>query len=130
MHVTPVFAGLLAMLYFFLAFRVIRSRRAARIAFGDGGNTIVLRALRVHGNFSEYVPFALLLMALAELQSVPPWILYLAGSCLTAGRFIHAFGVSQEPEVSRSRTLGMGLTFTALILLAALNLALGIYQTF
>ncbi|MCY6381061.1 MAPEG family protein [Hoeflea prorocentri] len=128
MYVTAFFAGLLAMFYSLLAFRVIRSRRSARIAFGDGGDKATLRAIRVHANFSEYVPFTLLLMALAEWQSVPAWILILMGTMLTTGRFIHAYGVTREPEITGSRTLGMGLTFAALIVLAALNLALGIYQ--
>ena len=38
--VTPIYAGLLALLYVFLSLRVIRMRRGARISFGDGGDTV------------------------------------------------------------------------------------------
>ena len=51
------------------------------------------------------------------------------GLILVAGRLIHAIGVSRQPEVPGSRTLGMGLTFAALIIAAMLNLALGLYQS-
>ncbi|MDA4844127.1 MAPEG family protein [Hoeflea poritis] len=129
MYVTPIFAGGLTLFYVYLAVRVITTRRTARVGLGDGGDTQMLRAIRVHANFAEYVPLGLLLMALAELQSAPPWIAAIIGLILAAGRLIHAYGVSRQPEVPGSRTLGMGLTFTALIIAAMLNLVLGLYQS-
>ena len=71
MSVTPIYAGLLALLFILLSMRVIGTRRAARVALGDGGIPALLRRQRVHGNFAEYAPLALLLMALAELQGLP-----------------------------------------------------------
>ncbi|WP_419912138.1 MAPEG family protein [Hoeflea sp.] len=127
-HVTPIFAGVLTFLYVYLAVRVITTRRTARVGLGDGGNAEMLRGIRVHGNFAEYVPLGLLLMAMAELQGAPSWMVSIIGFILLAGRLIHAYGVSRQPEISGSRTLGMGLTFTALVTAALVNLVLGLYQ--
>jgi uncharacterized membrane protein YecN with MAPEG domain len=36
------------------------------IAIGDAGNPEMLRAMRVHSNFAEYVPLSLLLIYFVE----------------------------------------------------------------
>ena len=123
MSVTPVYAGLLALMFILLSVRVIGMRRAARVALGDGGNPALLLRQRVHGNFAEYVPLALLLMALAELQHLPDWLIHAIGILLLVGRATHAYGVGCEPELPRARVLGMALTFAALGTGAVANLA-------
>jgi uncharacterized membrane protein YecN with MAPEG domain len=109
-------------MFVFLSFRVIGFRRKARIGLGDGGNRSLMRRQRVHGNFAEYAPLVIVLMALAELQGQPIWTIHLIGVCLVAGRLFHAYGVSQEPEMTKLRVAGMVLTFTALISGALSNL--------
>lgn len=125
MSITPVYAGLVALLFVFLSIRVIGARRAARVGLGDGGNRLLLRRQRAHGNCAEYAPLAIVLMALAELQGTPPLLLHVIGIVLIAGRLVHAYGLSQEPEPSLARTLGMALTFAAIIIGALANLGLG-----
>jgi uncharacterized membrane protein YecN with MAPEG domain len=120
--VTPVYAGLLALMFILLSVRVIGMRRSARVALGDGGNPALLRRQRVHGNFAEYAPLALLLMALAELQHLPNWMIHAIGILLLVGRAAHALGVGREPEVPRARILGMALTFAALGAVAVANI--------
>jgi len=66
--VTGLYAGILGIVFFVLSMRVISNRVRARVNLLDGGDEALTRAMRVHGNFAEYVPFALLLMALAEIQ--------------------------------------------------------------
>ena len=122
--ITPIYAGLFALFFVFLSIRVIGMRRVVQVGLGDGGNRVLLRRLRAHGNFAEYVPLALVLMALAELQATPAWTLYVIGTALIIGRLLHAYGVSQEPEQSGLRVVGMALTFTALITAALANLGL------
>ncbi len=112
--IVPFYASLLAPLYFFLAMRVIRMRRQNRIAIGDGNNPLLQRAIRVHANFAEYAPFALLLAAFVELQESSPVVIHLIGSALLVGRVVHAYGVSREKENYKLRILGMGLTFGAI----------------
>ena len=125
MTITPIYAGLATLVFVALSFRVIAQRRASGVTLGDGDDRLLRRRLRVHGNFAEYVPLALLLMALAELQDAAAWLLNLIGLALIAGRLIHAWGVSREPEEIRLRVLGMSLTFAALIAGALTNLGVG-----
>lgn len=125
MSITPIYAGLLTIIFVALSFRVIGARRGARVPLGDGGHRPLLRRQRVHANFAEYVPLGLVLMILAELQGAPRLVLHGLGLALLAGRILHAAGVGREPEPPRFRVVGMGLTFAALISGALLNLAAG-----
>ena len=126
MVVTSIYAGLLAFLFVVLSLRVIGVRRLTRVALGDGSNATLMRRIRVHGNFAEYVPLALLLMALAEAQASPKWTIHALGLVLVIGRAIHAYGVGRAPEVRYCRVVGMAATFVVLIAGAVLNLALAI----
>jgi hypothetical protein len=122
MTITPTYAGLLALLFIALSIRVIGARREAGIALGDGGDRSLQRRQRVHANFAEYVPFALVLMLLAEQRGASASIIHGIGLMLVAGRTIHAVGVSGEPERMAMRVVGMGLTFAALGAGALVNL--------
>lgn len=119
---TPIYAALSAFILIHLSLRVIRTRRSEKIALGDGGNAALLRASRAQANFAEYVPMALLLMGLAELQGAPVLAIHALGLVLLAGRLAHAYGVSQAEEDYRFRTRGMQLTFLVLAAAAVLIL--------
>jgi uncharacterized membrane protein YecN with MAPEG domain len=112
--ITAFYAALLAALFLLLSIRVIGWRRIHRVEIGDGDNRELLRRMRVHANFAEYAPFTLLLMALAESMAPPRPLLHLVGLVLVAGRLLHAYGLSQTPQILRYRVWGMQLTFTAL----------------
>jgi uncharacterized membrane protein YecN with MAPEG domain len=119
MHIVPFYAAILALLFVALSVRTLRLRRRLRIDVGDAGNQAMLRAMRVHSNFAEYVPLSLLVFHFAELRGADPWLLHALGVCLVAGRSSHAYGVSQLEEDYRYRVLGMALTLTPLITAAA-----------
>lgn len=112
--ITGVYAAVLGLFYLALSVRTLRTRRKKQIAVGDGGNTDLLRAIRVHGNFAEYVPFALLLIALLEINGGSRQVIHLLGLALVVGRVSHAYGVSQTKETFAFRVFGMGMTFTAI----------------
>jgi uncharacterized protein len=118
MHITALYAALLVPLFIVLSVRVIRNRRGRKIRIGDGQDAMMLRAMRVHANFAEYVPMSLILMGLAESTGVHPLLLHASGMALIIGRLSHAFGVSQINENLRFRITGMALTFTVLGVLA------------
>lgn len=124
--VTSLYAALLGGLLILLSVRVIGMRRQYRVALGTP-HRLVERAVRAQGNFAEYVPMALLLLGLQEGMGQPAWALHALGTALVAGRVLHAWGISREPEVMRFRVAGMGLTFAVLGVSAAalLGLALG-----
>jgi len=110
MHIVPLYAAILALIFVALSVRTLRMRRRLRIAVGDGGDTALLRAMRVHANFAEYVPLSLLLLAFVEAGGANPTLVHALGTSIVAGRLLHAFGVSQVQERYGFRVLGMVLT--------------------
>ncbi|MEQ9259713.1 MAG: MAPEG family protein [Roseovarius sp.] len=111
LSVSPLYAGLLALLFIALSFRVIFQRIATRQSLGDGGDKALETRIRVQGNFAEYTTFALILLLLVELQGAPLWVVHLLGAALLAGRLAHAWGMSATPMILPLRQGGMVLTF-------------------
>lgn len=112
--VTGIFAAVLGLMFIALSVRTLLTRRRNQVAIGDGGNAELLRAVRVHGNFAEYAPFALLLLALSEINGVSSTAVIVLNTALLLGRCSHAYGVSQVDENYRYRVLGMSLTFLSI----------------
>lgn len=127
-NITALYAGILALLYMVLAIRVIGARRQAQVGLGTGDDPELLRRVRIHGNFAEYVPICLLLMLLLELGGVPAWQVHVAGVLLVAGRMSHAYALSLTSGASIGRVIGMTGAFLVLILggLRAIALGLGV----
>ncbi|MBC7779208.1 MAG: MAPEG family protein [Proteobacteria bacterium] len=128
MLATALYAALLGWMFVYLSVRTLRLRRTLRIGIGDAGNEQMLRAMRVHSNFAEYVPLSLLLIYLAELHGAPSAAVHAVGLCLLAGRASHAVGVSRAPEDYRFRVFGMAMTLTAIIVASAYLLFMQIEQ--
>lgn len=118
MQILPFYASLLALMFVALSLRTIRMRRRKQVAVGDGGNLELLRAMRVHSNFAEYVPISLILLYFVEQQSANPVLIHALCLCLLVGRIIHAIGVRKVRENFRYRVLGMSMTFTVIIVSA------------
>lgn len=128
MPVTAFYAALLAALFVLLSVRVIAQRREAKVEIGPGESRELLRRMRVHANFAEYAPFALVLLALAESLKAPSPLLHLIGLILVSGRYVHAYGLSQNPHNLRLRVWGMTLTFIAIALAGFLCFAFGVFN--
>ena len=122
----PKYACVLAMGMIFLSIRVIRLRRACKVAVGDGGQAVLERAIRVHGNFCEYVPVIIVLLLVLEFQGLQPALLQGLCLLLLAGRVAHAVGVSRTEEDYRFRVAGVAATMTVLATASLLILAGGI----
>ena len=122
--VTALYAGLLGFLLLGLSIGVIRQRRRAQVGVGHGGDERLERWTRIHGNFTEYVPFALALLALIELQGAPSWLLHGLGAALVVGRLAHAQGLAATALVSPGRAIGVLATFSV-IFVASLMALLG-----
>ena len=119
---TPWVASLLAILFVGLSVRVILHRRSVRVALGAGEDRELQRRMRVHANFSEYTPLALILLFLAEIQQGPELFIGAGAALLLLGRLCHAFGVSRTPENFRFRVSGMSMTFTSILFFAVANI--------
>jgi len=124
MMTTALYAALLGLMFVALSINVIAKRRQLMVGLGSNGETNLERRIRVHANFAEYVPFALLLMFLAEHNGLASIYLHLLGIALLVGRLSHAYGVSQLKEPLKFRVFGMILTFSVLILSAVAILLL------
>ena len=65
-RITLLVASLHVLFYLLLSMRVMLHRKALRIGVGTGDDEGLTRRVRVHANFAEYVPLALLLLALLD----------------------------------------------------------------
>ncbi|MDQ3494142.1 MAG: MAPEG family protein [Pseudomonadota bacterium] len=123
MQITPptvslLFAALHALLLIGLSLSVVLQRRSARVGLGDGGDAVLARRIRVQANFIEYVPLALLLLALLELGGLARMWVWAFGSVLLLGRVLHAVGLSGSAGTSKGRLYGTLLTWIGLVAMA------------
>ena len=119
-----LYAGLHALLLIALSWNVVRLRQRHQVGIGTGSVDALERATRVQANFCEYVPLALLVLALIEFGSgVAVWALHLLGAALLAGRIAHAVGLSRTAGASLARVVGTLLTWA--VLLFAAGIAVG-----
>jgi len=118
-HAAALWAGLHLFLLLVLSVLVTRQRRKHRVALGDGGVPELAQAIRAFGNATEYVPTALIGLAVLALAGAPPLLIHLIGVVLFAGRVLHAFGLSRSSEASMPRAIGVLATWIAYIAAAA-----------
>lgn len=122
--VTALYAGLCALLMAALALRVTSRRQQFRIGMGDDNNAALRVAVRAHANAVEYIPIALILLLLAELNGAAASVLHAAGSLFFGGRLAHVWGfVHAGGGYSRLRVAGIASNLVVILALAALNIA-------
>ena len=121
--ITALYAGVLALLLVVLALRVVRLRWKFRVGLGDGGEKAMLRAIRIHGNATEHVPIALLLLLVAELNQTGPTLLHACGAVLVVARVLHALGLGKSAGASWQRAAGTIGTVGVIVVLAAVDVA-------
>ena len=121
--ITALYTGLLALLMVLLALRVVRLRWKFRVGLGDGGERAMTRAIRVHGNATEHVPVALLLLLVAELNRAGPTLLHVCGAVLVVARLLHAVGLGKSAGASWQRAAGTVGTLGVIVVLAAADVA-------
>lgn len=126
--VTSIIAAVLTAIFIKLSFAVIALRRKNKVGLGSGGHEDLERAIRAQGNFAEYMPFGILLIACLELNAAPWWLVLLPGITLIIGRLLHAIGINQPPPDFSKRVLGMKFTFNTLIALVLLNFGWTLYK--
>jgi len=102
------------------AMRVSLRRRAVKVGIGNGGDAVLAQRIRVHANAAEYVPLALLLLLILELNQTQPLLLHVFGCVLIVGRLLHAYGLSSSPALTPGRSVGIVLTWAVIALMALL----------
>ena len=126
--ITALYAGILGFLGLVLASRVVQHRQRHQIALGDEGNDEMQRAMRVFGNFTEYVPMILLLIGFGEMLGASRWLTHGLGASLVIGRLLHAWGLSMSRGTSFGRLIGVTLTWLALLVASAMLIWLALGQ--
>jgi uncharacterized protein len=107
--ISPLFAGFFVLLQIPLTIAVGLYRARTGIQFFDGGDTVLLRRMRAHGNFTETVPITLIAMAAAECSGAPAWLLVAGGGSLVLGRLLH-YATLVRSGFGVGRAAGMVLT--------------------
>lgn len=111
--ISAVTAGILIIGQMGLLFAVVFVRRTVHQSLGDGGNAVLIRATRRHGNYAENAAIFVASLALLEmLGAVRPFVFGLA-ALFIAGRVLHAIGLSMEKTVNPYRVAGVLATVGA-----------------
>jgi len=109
-YATALYAGLLGLMSIVLAFIPGSIRGREQIPVGDGGNKDLLLAMRRHANFTEFVPLALVLLAVLELNGVSKLAIHCLGAGLVVSRICHAVGLKADSIEGVGRAVGAGGT--------------------
>jgi uncharacterized protein len=114
--ITLLIAAVMGLLNLWLGIRVSQVRVARKVMIGDGAVPEMVSRGRAHANFNEYVPIALILMLLIELNVGASLYLWAIGLALVIGRVLHPFGMDR-PAPNPLRLGGMMLTWAAIAVL-------------
>ncbi|WP_338364472.1 MAPEG family protein [uncultured Pseudoalteromonas sp.] len=118
--IVSTYAALLAFYFIYLSYNVIKIRRSEQVSLGDNANPQLQRAIRAHANFMEYVPFAVILLFLAEYQGLASHYCNLLCGALLVGRVFHNLGIVENNL--KYRQIGTIATFLVIIISALLLL--------
>lgn len=124
---TAMFSAVLALVYAGLTFWVMLSRGSKGALQGDGGDEALQKRIRAHGNFSEYVPLALLVIGFYEGGGGSHGLVLALLWLLLIGRLLHPFGLFAQPNSAAMfacRGGGMLATLLAFVV-AAVALLIG-----
>ena len=125
MFVTPLYAGILVLWFVVLSVRVVDIRRRG-ISFGDNGDRSITPVVRAQGNFAEYVPLALLMLAFLEANRFSIYWLHALGVALVVARLSHGLALSFSWQRRAGRVTGAALTFIVLVVEAVQCIYIGI----
>lgn len=126
--VTLLFTGLHGLILLGLVMPIVRLRRGRRVGLGDGGDRELLRRIRAHANFIEYVPILLVLLTLLEIGGLDRRVVATLGTMLIVGRLLHARGLSRSEGKSFGRMWGTLLTWSVLVIGSSLAIWLAVHQ--
>lgn len=122
---TAFYAALLALLYAGLTTWVVAGRLTSDVLHGDGNDDALRKRIRSHGNFAEYVPLILLLIAFLEAEGSGQGIIHTLLAILLVARLLHPIGmVAPKDSVQQFACRGGGIIATLLVMVFAAILLL------
>jgi uncharacterized membrane protein YecN with MAPEG domain len=117
--ITALYAGILMIFALALSFYAgsFRGKSGISVLFGEPANMDLAERIRIHQNFLEYVPMAIILMGILETNGGNATFLHVFGVVLIVARIAHAIGLKHDNMAHPGRAIGAG--GTALISLVA-----------
>lgn len=117
-EISSLYAAILGLLFVPFTLYVGMYRAQKRISLLDGGDKVLLRRIRAHGNFTETVPIALIVLVLMELSGASGTWLHTLGTILVLSRVLHYVTIASNPANTAPRVAGIVGTL-AMILAAS-----------
>ena len=110
--ITALYAGILTIFALVLSARAggFRGKSGVSVLYGDPLNMELAERVRVHQNFLEYVPMAIIVMGLLEANGGNSTFLHIFGLVLIVARIAHAVGLKHDNMGHPGRTIGAGGT--------------------
>ena len=93
LQIAPLYAAILAVIFLVYTMRVIKARSAAGLSILHGDDMDLALKVRIHANFAEFVPIALIVLMLAEMSGGNGLAVHIAGAMLVASRIFIPFGM-------------------------------------
>ena len=124
LSITALYAGIMMIFALALSFKAggFRGSTGISVLFGDPVNMELAERVRIHQNFLEYVPMAIILMGILEINGGNATFLHVFGVVLIISRIAHAIGLKHDNMGHPGRFIGAG--GTALMSMAAAVYAL------
>ncbi len=115
--ISVLFTIIFIIFYLVLTIFTIKIRKSTRIAYGDGNNKRLIRAIRAHGNFFEFTVFFIISSFLLEALDADAIYLLVVNILFVLGRVSHAYSMFKEKL--KFRAIGMMTTLFIYILNSA-----------
>ena len=118
--ITSFYAALLAIIFILMSGWIVAGRMQTDTLQGDGGHGDLVRRIRSQGNFAEYVPYALLLIALLEASGASHTLIQVLCVVLLVARLLHPIGMFAPKNSPRQFICrGGGILSTFVVVLVA-----------
>ena len=126
MVITPLIAALLGFMYIGLSIGVIKHRITNKVSHGDNNDSDLRKAIRIHANFSEYIPLSLILLFFVEMTAKFDTIVVVLGCVLILSRICHMIGMKNSKSYLILRQIGT----LAIIIVIAITSSLLLFNHF
>ena len=106
MNVYLICSGILVIVYFLLANNVSATRVRTKIGFGTDADPAspLNRAIRAHGNASEYIPLFVTLFLYFLVTGASGWITWVV-AIVTVCRILHPISIFIAPDLNGRHAL-------------------------
>lgn len=121
--ITSFTASVLAIMLVALSIYVGIYRNTAKIMVGTGNDEKLTIRIRAQGNFTEYAPMALIIIALCEYQKFSSTLVLILAALIIIGRLTHAIGMLKNLVIFKF--IGMIGTYLCIII-GAISLIMGL----